>query len=173
MKTKALETSIPAPLIEAVKIRKCILFVGSGLSVAAGFPNWKSLVAKLMDAAAKAQPNRELGLKTYAKNGDLLTLAEFARSKLSQHAYVMFLKKIFNKPMPSQHVHGLLLGLIIGLWSQQTMISLSKPLLPSSAARCLRPSPLLQFKRWRPPFGRPRLLSSSCMAIPTFRNRSF
>jgi hypothetical protein len=108
VKTKAFETSIPAPLVEAVKNRKCILFVGSGLSVAAGFPTWKTLVAKLMDAAAKAQPNRELGLKAYAKNGDLLTLAEFARSKLSQHDYVMFLKKIFNKPLPSQHVHRLI-----------------------------------------------------------------
>jgi hypothetical protein len=108
MKTKAFETSIPAPLIDAVKNRKCILFVGSGLSVAAGYPTWKSLVAKLMETAAKAHPSREFGLKSYAKNGDLLTLAEFARSKLSQHDYVMFLKKIFNKPLPSQHVHRLI-----------------------------------------------------------------
>jgi len=108
MKTKTVQTSIPAPLIEAVKNRKCILFAGSGLSVAAGYPTWKSLVAKLMDAAAKAHPSREFGLKSYAKNGDLLTLAEFARSKLSRHEYVTFLKKIFNKPLPPQHVHQLI-----------------------------------------------------------------
>ena len=110
MKTKPTPTqnSIPAPLIEAVKNRKCILFAGSGLSVAAGYPTWKSLVAKLMDAAAKAHPSREFGLKSYAKNGDLLTLAEFARSKLGKHEYVTLLKKIFNKPLPSQHVHRLI-----------------------------------------------------------------
>jgi len=108
MKTKTIQNSIPAPLIEAVKNRKCILFVGSGLSVAAGYPTWKSLVAKLMDAAARAHPSREFGLKSYARNGDLLTLAEFARSKLSRHEYVTFLKKIFNKPLPPQHIHRLM-----------------------------------------------------------------
>jgi hypothetical protein len=61
-----------------------------------------------MDAAAKAQPGRNLGLKAYAKNGDLLTLAEFARSKLGKHEYVTLLKKIFDKPLPPQNVHKLI-----------------------------------------------------------------
>lgn len=61
-----------------------------------------------MDAAAKAQPNRNLGLKAYVKNGDLLTLAEFARSKLGKHEYVTLLKKIFDKPLQPQNVHKLI-----------------------------------------------------------------
>jgi hypothetical protein len=103
-----MQNSIPAPLIEAVKERKCILFVGSGLSVAAGYPTWKSLVDKLMSAAAKAHPSRDLGLKAYAKNGDLLTLAEYARSKLGKHEYVTLLNDIFDKPLPPQNVHKLI-----------------------------------------------------------------
>jgi len=102
---ESLQNFIPSPLIEAVKKRKCILFVGSGLSVAAGYPTWKSLVDKLMDAATRAQPRRDLGLKAYVKNGDLLTLAEFARSKLGKHEYVTLLKKVFDQPLPPQNVH--------------------------------------------------------------------
>jgi len=108
MKSKPIQTSIPAPLLEAVKERKCILFAGSGLSVAAGYPTWKSLVAKLMDAAAKAHPSREFGLKSYARNGDLLTLTEFARSKLGRHEYSTLLNEIFDEPLPPQNVHRLI-----------------------------------------------------------------
>ena len=108
MNAKANRIFIPAPLLEAVKKRKCILFAGSGLSVAAGYPTWKSLVAKLMDAASKAQPDRDLGLKAYAKDGDLLTLAEFARSKLGKHEFITLLKKVFDKPLPPQNVHKLI-----------------------------------------------------------------
>ncbi|MGH7450221.1 MAG: SIR2 family NAD-dependent protein deacylase [bacterium] len=61
-----------------------------------------------MDAAARSQPRRDLGLKAYVKNGDLLTLAEFARSKLGKHEYVTLLKKIFDKPLPPQNVHKLI-----------------------------------------------------------------
>lgn len=107
MKTQTIQNFIPAPLIEAVKKRKCILFVGSGLSVAAGYPNWKTLVDKLMNAAAKAYPDRELGLSSYAKKGDLLTLAEYARSKLGKHEYITLLNKIFDEPLSPQHIHRL------------------------------------------------------------------
>ncbi|MEK7727475.1 MAG: SIR2 family protein [candidate division KSB1 bacterium] len=103
-----MQNSIPTPLLDAAKKGKCILFVGSGLSVAAGLPNWKTLIAKLIDEVAKNFPEQVRDIKSYVKTGDLLTLAEFARSKLSAHEYATFLSRIFDQPIPPHRVHKLI-----------------------------------------------------------------
>ncbi len=103
-----MQNSIPTPLLNAVKRGKCILFVGSGLSVVAGFPTWKTLIAKLIDEVAKSFPDQALDIKSYVKTGDLLTLAEFTRSKVGANEYASFLKRIFNQPLPPHRVHKLI-----------------------------------------------------------------
>ena len=95
-------------MLKAVQSNKCILFVGSGLSVAAGYPGWKELVDKLLKEVKDIYPDRELGMETYAKSGDLLTLAEFARSKLGKHRYASVLTEVFEKPIKPHKNHEII-----------------------------------------------------------------
>jgi hypothetical protein len=44
---------LPEALVESLRRGKCIAFIGSGLSVAAGYPTWESLVRELVDEAMK------------------------------------------------------------------------------------------------------------------------
>jgi hypothetical protein len=44
---------VPGELIEAVKSGRCGVFVGAGLSVAAGYPSWEDLLKNLIDRAYK------------------------------------------------------------------------------------------------------------------------
>lgn len=103
-----MNTQLPDQLLDAVRERKCILFVGSGLSQAAGYPSWNELVRKLMKEVERAFPDRDLGLKLYAKTGDLLTLAEFARSKLGAHRYASVLKEVFDAPLAPEKSHKII-----------------------------------------------------------------
>ena len=48
----------PKPLIDSLTTQRCMLFVGSGLSVAAGYPGWSRLVDLLVDEAGNAYPDK-------------------------------------------------------------------------------------------------------------------
>jgi hypothetical protein len=39
---------IPQTLVEAVRRRNCVLFVGAGLSQGAGLPGWKDLLNRIL-----------------------------------------------------------------------------------------------------------------------------
>src|ERR1022692_4474402 len=73
---------LPEPLVKAVRDRKCMLFVGSGLSSMAGYPSWGELVDSLLQASKKIPYARTGGLEEYDRQKDYFTLAEFARSSL-------------------------------------------------------------------------------------------
>ena len=60
---------IPRPLLEAYADKKCGLFIGAGLSVGAGLPNWSQLLQKLITRSV------ENGVMTEEKAEDCLTLA--------------------------------------------------------------------------------------------------
>jgi hypothetical protein len=40
---------LPRPLIEAVRKRSCVAFVGAGLSIPAGAPSWREFLKRLID----------------------------------------------------------------------------------------------------------------------------
>ena len=42
---------VPVDLISAIKSKRCGVFVGAGLSVGAGYPNWEELLKELIDRA--------------------------------------------------------------------------------------------------------------------------
>jgi hypothetical protein len=105
-----MNVEIPEELIESVRARKCILFVGSGLSSLAGFPTWPQLIDRLV-AKAKRSPNARLeGLGAMEARRDYLMLAEFARDTLGAWDYTRVLKKELDQPIPASPVHRLIAG---------------------------------------------------------------
>lgn len=96
----------PAPLLQNLKDNRCILFLGSGFSTAAGYPSWPELITKLVDEAAGAYPQQADDLKRYAtKEKDLLLVAEYARSRLGPQRYGSILQMLLSKPVTPQPAH--------------------------------------------------------------------
>src|SRR5262249_17221995 len=94
---------------DSLKGGRCILFLGSGFSTAAGYPSWSDLVAKLIDEAAAANPPRAQALKDYAaKEKDLLLVAEYARDQLGPYRYGSVLSQLLSKPAAAQSAHKLI-----------------------------------------------------------------
>jgi hypothetical protein len=61
--------TIPDELIDSLKKNRCSVFIGAGLSVAAGYPTWASLLAKLIGRAASQHiinTNKQLELTQIA-----------------------------------------------------------------------------------------------------------
>lgn len=105
-----MSVEIPGELIESVRARKCILFVGSGLSSLAGFPTWPELIDQLVEKA-KRSPNARLdGLEAMEARRDYLMLAEFARDTLGAWDYVRLLRKQLDRPFPPSPLHRLIAG---------------------------------------------------------------
>jgi len=101
--------SIPMPLLESLKKDRCILFAGSGLSIAAGYPSWSELVDLLVKEAAAAYPEKAASLTGYAANNkDPLMIAEFARGKLGLQRCAMHLRQVFDRRLPPSPVHKLI-----------------------------------------------------------------
>ncbi|HEX8395201.1 MAG TPA: SIR2 family protein [Longimicrobium sp.] len=101
--------TLPEPLLDSVRRGKCIAFVGSGLSVAAGYPTWESLVRELVDEAMKTPFPRAEGLEKYIERRDWITLAEYARLKLGSEVNAI-LRKRLSHPVPALPAHRALAG---------------------------------------------------------------
>jgi hypothetical protein len=103
-----MSVEIPQKLINSVRARKCILFVGSGLSTLAGYPSWPQLIDRLV-AEAKRSPNARLeGLEAMEARRDYLMLAEFARTTLGPGDYVELLKEEFDRRVPATPAHRMI-----------------------------------------------------------------
>lgn len=96
---------IPAALLDAVQERRCVLFVGSGLSSMAGYPTWDQLIENLV-AQAKTLPfARTKGIEYFEQTKDYFTLAEFARSALGTSQYTAVLRKYLGAPVKPTPAH--------------------------------------------------------------------
>jgi hypothetical protein len=100
-------------LIDAIKNRNCVVFVGAGLSVKAGYPSWETLMKSALE---KLRPYCDEGENTTLKNwldaGEFLKIASFFRGKLSQFECTEFLKKTFiNDSIKPTEDHTLIVNL--------------------------------------------------------------
>lgn len=100
--------TLPDGLIKAVRNRKCVLFVGSGLSTLAGYPNWSQLISRLVAEAKRSPRARTEGLDVIEARGDYLMLAEFARETLQPWGYTEILKEEFGQPLAPTAAHRLI-----------------------------------------------------------------
>ncbi|HEU4559145.1 MAG TPA: SIR2 family protein [Longimicrobium sp.] len=97
--------TLPAELLRAVQQRKCILFVGSGLSSAAGYPTWSELADRLVKEARQIPYARVQGLDEIEDQKDYFTLAEFARATLGNGHFADVLKEMLAAPVHAPHPH--------------------------------------------------------------------
>jgi hypothetical protein len=83
-KVKKVSAQVPSPppkLIEAIKERKCALFVGAGLSQGAGLPGWRNLLEQVI---LRASGSKEEGNKIVrSRKGQLRKLLEFPHQYLN------------------------------------------------------------------------------------------
>jgi hypothetical protein len=99
---------LPDPLVKALRARKLVLFMGSGLSSMAGYPTWSQLIERLV-AEAKQRPGARLdGLEALEVRQDYFMLAEFARSTLGPSEYVELLRQELGHPVPVTEAHRLI-----------------------------------------------------------------
>lgn len=101
---------LPDRLLDAVRRRKCILFAGSGLSIAAGHPTWEQVVSALVARAREKPWARTEGLEKFERAKDLLALAEFARRTLGPALSGYYLRRLLSAHVAPTPAHDALAG---------------------------------------------------------------
>lgn len=77
-------------LAESVMEKKCVIFLGSGVSLAAGFPSWDKLVQKMRKLA---------GLDMEMDYGGHLRCADYCRILMADNRFYDFMKEEFRKKL--------------------------------------------------------------------------
>ena len=94
-----MEFDIPDELIAKIKSRDCALFIGSGLSIAAGMPTWEGLLKLMIRECRKgslpAEDERELLILLH--RGDYLDVAEYCRHQLGEKNFKDFMAQVFYR----------------------------------------------------------------------------
>ncbi|MBN1349939.1 SIR2 family protein [candidate division KSB1 bacterium] len=84
-------------LIEKIKQKKCVLFLGSGLSVAAGYPDWHGLMEKMIEQMHESISAEDLEeLNALLQKHDYLQIASHFKALVNPQEYTDFLTKIFS-----------------------------------------------------------------------------
>jgi len=95
---------IPDELIASVARSDAVLFIGAGLSMGAGLPGWKELIAPLAD---------RIGLPEHLR-GDLLKVAQHYEGQRGRHALISYIKEqtdTSGKPTTENYRRLLRLGI--------------------------------------------------------------
>src|SRR6266566_2362133 len=98
------QSLVPQDLISALSERKLVLFLGAGISVGAGLPNWQQLLSLAFDWCSLNQialRGRQRGLKQLVKSKNpyhLLDAATELRERMGEAEFRAFLQSIFNEP---------------------------------------------------------------------------
>ncbi len=107
--------NIPTELIEGYLSGKCGFFVGAGLSIGAGFPDWRGLLQGLIDKAEadnSLSPSKTAECRKLAEDPNkYLMLAEEMKDVLGVE-FKTFIEEIFaNDQIEPRPVHNLLVTL--------------------------------------------------------------
>lgn len=108
--------TIPTELLDSYRNRKCGFFVGAGLSMAAGFPDWRGLLDGLIQhgqAGHELTPQQVIELKELAKDPNkFLTLAEALKDVLGLSTFKKYIEKIYtDQSKAPRRTHDLLVTL--------------------------------------------------------------
>jgi hypothetical protein len=103
--TKAAATrvpAVPAELENAITTGRCAVFVGAGLSVAAGYPSWATLLRNLIDKGHarswRINASQAKELKKLLKDSDkYLLVAEELRERFGKEEFETQLVEIFRQ----------------------------------------------------------------------------
>lgn len=90
---------IPNELIEKLKEQRCIAFIGAGLSIGAGLPDWYILLEQMITWCEKHNidlPNRN-DLEDLLEKEKYLILADILIDVMGKSRYHQFLKEVFRR----------------------------------------------------------------------------
>ena len=80
---------LPSSLVRHLRDGRCVLFVGAGLSAAAGLPDWKSLLESMVTEIENdgAADEGAAELRALIEGGKLLDVADHCRQRLGERRY--------------------------------------------------------------------------------------
>ncbi len=101
--------SLPQSLLNAVKSRTCVPFVGSGLSLDFGMPTWRELIERLANRCESDCKDSKI-IVALLEEGEYLDAVEWAKNKLGKQIYCKVLKDAFGKyeGNPADGLHPLI-----------------------------------------------------------------
>ena len=102
-----LDTPELAALANYIRERKCVLFVGAGLSRAAGLPDWGSLMRTIVDRTKleSATPEAAQELEALFDRGKYIELADQCRELLSPGYFHTLLREILGQTTSPTELH--------------------------------------------------------------------
>jgi hypothetical protein len=104
----AVRIPVPPPaLVNYLREGRCILFVGAGLSAAAGLPTWRALLEQILEElrAEGVDPAEETELRELLGRGKLLEIADHCRERLGKPRFAELLKRSSVGPCPRSRRH--------------------------------------------------------------------
>ena len=104
----------PKQLVESIRSKECILFVGSGISQWSGLPSWRELIQKMVeflsDRGLGAEERTEM--EQMLSRGDLMMAASLCGSRMRKSDFRGFIDEAFIKPNPKPHeLHRIIVDL--------------------------------------------------------------
>lgn len=102
---------IPIDLIDACKNKKCIPFIGAGMSVQSGLSTWSDIISEISDILSEKSEDPKSELMWIKDNG-ALEIADRFKTSLTPANYQKYLDKWFDTPglLPSD-AHNLLFSI--------------------------------------------------------------
>lgn len=98
--------TIPGDLMESFRTDRVHLFVGSGVSAAAGLLGWNDLVDEMKRTIRDENNNFPANdLDTFLNTGDHLDIAEIFRNTVGEHRYYSFLRQKYRQSVTLSPLH--------------------------------------------------------------------
>lgn len=92
--------TIPSELIEKITHDNCVVYVGAGLSMGAGLPNWQTLLENMIEWSLNhgVSFNNKADLKKMIREEKYLKVANIIVKRMGDQRFGEFLVSVFRKP---------------------------------------------------------------------------
>lgn len=105
----------PKSLIESIKSKECVLFIGSGISTWSGAPSWYELLndyAKFLANRGLCNEKEKKEILNVINRGDLLIAASYCKSLSTDADFAEFIREeFFDRNLKPHTVHELIITL--------------------------------------------------------------
>lgn len=104
----------PKHFIDAILSKECILFIGSGISMWSGLPDWGRLIEQMVEFLSdrRLQAEEKSEINQILSRGDLLTAASLCAPLMRKGNFRDFIDEIFIDPNPKPHeIHRIIVDL--------------------------------------------------------------
>jgi hypothetical protein len=110
---------LPGLLVRYIQQKRCVAFVGAGLSAGAGLPAWGPLLLKGIDELVVSLPESEAHqeeLRGLVKRGKLLEVADFCKEKLGAAYHQFLTDQVRGDQVRLPRTHDVLMRLPFSAW---------------------------------------------------------